>query len=53
MLTQEGKLTDIGSWYLGGKGTGNVPKSSGSAERKTAFLGSGLLMGLIAIYRVL
>lgn len=26
MLTQDGKLTDIGSWYLGGAVTGNVPK---------------------------
>jgi len=26
MLTQKGKLTDIGSWYLGGAATNNVPK---------------------------
>ncbi len=25
MLTQDGKLTDIGSWYLGGAATNNVP----------------------------
>ncbi|KAF2204926.1 hypothetical protein GQ43DRAFT_446354 [Delitschia confertaspora ATCC 74209] len=29
MLTKYGKLTDIGSWYLGGPGTGNVPQSAG------------------------
>lgn len=28
MLTQEGKLTDVGSWYLGGVATNNVPKAS-------------------------
>jgi len=33
MLTQDGKLTDIGSWYLGGVATGNKPKSN-SAEKK-------------------
>ncbi|KAF2436129.1 hypothetical protein EJ08DRAFT_556319, partial [Tothia fuscella] len=26
MLTQNGKLTDIGSWYLGGSATGAVPQ---------------------------
>lgn len=25
MLDQNGKLTDMGSWYLGGPATGNVP----------------------------
>jgi hypothetical protein len=27
-LTQNGQLTDIGSWYLGGSATGNVPEST-------------------------
>ncbi|KKY24556.1 putative glycoside hydrolase subgroup catalytic core [Phaeomoniella chlamydospora] len=27
-FTQKGKLTDIGSWYLGGAETGNVPKGT-------------------------
>lgn len=48
MLTQNGKLTDIGSWYLGGSATGNVPK--GAADRKTTFLGSGLLVGLATLW---
>ncbi|KAF2237335.1 glycoside hydrolase family 128 protein [Viridothelium virens] len=30
MLDQNGQLTDIGSWYLGGSATGNVPKGMGS-----------------------
>jgi hypothetical protein len=29
MLTSSGKLTDIGSWYLGGAATGNVPSGVG------------------------
>ncbi|KIN00541.1 glycoside hydrolase family 128 protein [Oidiodendron maius Zn] len=29
MLTQDGKLTDIGSWYLGGAATNNVPNAAG------------------------
>lgn len=32
MLTQDGQLTDIGSWYLGGAATGNVPSSSSSSS---------------------
>ena len=32
MLTQDGELTDIGSWYMGGASTNNVPKSSDSSR---------------------
>ena len=28
MLTQKGLLTDIGSWYLGGAATNNIPEAS-------------------------
>ncbi|ORY16033.1 glycosyl hydrolase catalytic core-domain-containing protein [Clohesyomyces aquaticus] len=31
MLTQSGKLTDIGSWYLGGVATNNIPNKSSAA----------------------
>jgi hypothetical protein len=31
MLTQDGKLTDIGSWYMGGVETNNIPKSAASS----------------------
>ena len=41
MLTQSGELTDIGSWYLGGSKTGNIPK--GGAGRKAVYAGSGLV----------
>ena len=37
MLNQDGKLTDIGSWYLGGSATGVVPK--GAAGRTGVFAG--------------
>lgn len=39
-LTQDGKLTDIGSWYLGGDATGNIPSSKGGS---TFSIPSGLL----------
>ncbi|KAH7410429.1 glycosyl hydrolase catalytic core-domain-containing protein [Phaeosphaeria sp. MPI-PUGE-AT-0046c] len=31
MLTQDGKLTSIGSWYMGGKATNNIPMKSGAS----------------------
>lgn len=42
MLTQDGELTDIGSWYLGGNKTGNIPK--GGAGCKKVYAGSGLMV---------
>lgn len=50
MLTQKGKLTDIGSWYLGGVGTGNKPK--GAASQKAIFAGAGLLIGLVCFWSI-
>ncbi|KAG0646308.1 hypothetical protein D0Z07_8400 [Hyphodiscus hymeniophilus] len=32
MLDQKGRLTDIGSWYLGGAATNNVPSSSSASK---------------------
>lgn len=29
MLDQKGRLTDIGSWYMGGVETNNIPKGAG------------------------
>ncbi|MCJ1439100.1 hypothetical protein MMC27_008491 [Xylographa pallens] len=46
MLTQDGQLTDIGSWYLGGSATGFVP----SAASHTTFAGSSLLVVLTAFW---
>jgi Glycosyl hydrolase catalytic core len=31
-LSQKGQLTDIGSWYLGGSATGNVPSGAAGAR---------------------
>jgi hypothetical protein len=37
MLSNGGKLTDIGSWYLGGSATGVLPQSqSGAAMRQSS-----------------
>jgi hypothetical protein len=42
MLTQNGKLTDIGSWYLGGSATGQTP--SGASSRFTVPTALSLLV---------
>jgi hypothetical protein len=44
MLTQDGELTDIGSWYMGGVATNNVPKGSAAP--------GNLLEGRYAFYLV-
>jgi hypothetical protein len=31
MLDQKGRLTDIGSWYLGGVATNNIPSANAAA----------------------
>jgi hypothetical protein len=33
MLDQNGKLTDIGSWYLGGAATNNIPSANDGSLR--------------------
>ena len=50
MLTQQGKLTDIGSWYLGGVKTGNKPQ--GAASQKAVFAGAGVLIGLVSLWSI-
>lgn len=45
MLDGKGRLTDIGSWYLGGAATNNIPTLSGASnERVSAFLGMVVLV---------
>jgi hypothetical protein len=46
MLTQDGKLTDIGSWYLGGAATDNVPSGAGRVVRSGALCVGVLLVVL-------
>ena len=47
-LTSNGKLTDIGSWYLGHGETGNVPKAakSSSASPVAKFAGWSVVVGI-------
>jgi hypothetical protein len=47
MLTQDGKLTDIGSWYMGGAETNNVPKASGASSLGAA--PGALVLSLMAV----
>ncbi|MCJ1399390.1 hypothetical protein MMC11_002592 [Xylographa trunciseda] len=47
MLTQNGQLTDIGSWYLGGSATGFVPSA---ASRTAATAGSSMLVLLATFW---
>jgi hypothetical protein len=44
MLDQDGKLTDIGSWYLGGGKTGNVPEGFGMSMKMDGLKGWGVLL---------
>jgi len=45
MLTQKGQLTDIGSWYLGGAATNNIPKGSAAVRTQV----SSILVASIAV----
>ena len=50
MLDQNGKLTDIGSWYLGGGPTGNVPDPNIKAsDGVTLTLGSVWALFVVGI----
>ena len=51
MLDQHGKLTDMGSWYLGGQETGNTPE--GAANIISRFTGSSLVVILTALWCLL
>ncbi|EKG21153.1 Glycoside hydrolase subgroup catalytic core [Macrophomina phaseolina MS6] len=51
MLNSKGKLTDLGSWYLGKSATGVEPDSA--AGRSTVFAGWSLLVGLVTTYAVM
>jgi hypothetical protein len=44
MLTNDGELTDVGSWYLGGNATGAEPE--GSAAVRILADPSSLLLAL-------
>ena len=52
MLDSYGRLTDIGSWYLGGGVTGNVPSANGApnaiGRRDGINVGISMLVGALA-----
>ncbi len=43
MLTQKGQLTDIGSWYLGGAATNNIPQTTGDVSSSVRVSGKAWL----------
>jgi hypothetical protein len=52
MLTSNGKLTDIGSWYLGGAATNNIPSATGFGVRVVPGIGAiaaALVAGLCVL----
>ena len=48
MLDGKGRLTDIGSWYLGGAATNNIPSATASAASRTttAMWGALVVVGV-------
>jgi hypothetical protein len=52
MLTEQGKLTDIGSWYMGGVATNNIPKA-GDAALMAKFAGWGLVVVATGVWSML
>jgi len=50
MLDSNGRLTDIGSWYLGGKATGNIPSSTSAAPRELASFGVVAAIAALAAF---
>lgn len=49
MLTQKGELTDIGSWYLGGAATNNVPKGSAATRGGMSWAWVTAMAGLVGL----
>jgi hypothetical protein len=48
MLDQKGQLTDIGSWYLGGAATNNVPSSSDAGRYGVNSLWAATVVAVVA-----
>lgn len=49
MLTEKGKLTDIGAWYLGRAAEGNIPSAS---QGRTIGVVGGWLIVVLAVIAV-
>lgn len=50
MLDQKGRLTNIGSWYLGGAATNNVPSSSGADRPRVNYMWAATVFAFAAIF---
>jgi hypothetical protein len=48
MLDGYGKLTDIGSWYMGGAATGVIPTTKGSAAARAGIESWALIIAVAA-----
>lgn len=49
MIDQDGELTNIGSWYLGGSATGNVPEGgSGGNSGNSATSSAGAAVKVLS-----
>jgi len=53
MLDSKGQLTDIGSWYLGGDATGNIPTAGAAGKSVVASGLLGLLAVVLSVWTVL
>ena len=50
MLTEKGQLTDIGSWYLGGVATNNIPHKGAAAHLSAmSYVWSLLVVAIVAL----
>jgi hypothetical protein len=50
MLTQDGQLTDIGSWYLGRAATSNVPSDAGKVVATWGGLERSLCVAMVVVW---
>jgi len=48
MLDQNGRLTDIGSWYLGGAATNNIPSASEAGKHAVNSLWAATVLAVVA-----
>ncbi|KAF1979503.1 hypothetical protein BU23DRAFT_99467 [Bimuria novae-zelandiae CBS 107.79] len=50
MLTEKGELTDIGSWYLGGAATNNIPHAGGAGAMSEMSARTLFVTVLVALF---
>lgn len=49
MLTEKGLLTDIGSWYLGGAATNNIPSASSGNTIQIGGVSLAAVAGIVGL----